>query len=374
MADKIRVIISGGGTGGHIYPGIALAQELKKVPAEILFVGRYRGLESQIVKEYGFLFYGIPAEGIVGRRFHRIIIAFWKLLYASVRTFLLFLGYRPRVVVGTGGYVCGPVVGVAILMGIPTIIQEQNLMPGFTNRILGRWARKIAVSFPESADYFPRKKVVVTGNPVRRAIIMASKSKAREEMELDDRFTLLVMGGSQGAYRINQAMIEAISLITNENYQIIFLTGEGDYSRVNQEVNRINPLKLKIIIHPYLTDIASALAASDLVIARSGAMTIAEITARALPAILIPFPHATHQHQEYNARWLEKRGAAVVIPEAMLSGEMLAATVRELARDSCRREEMAIASGECGHPEATEVITRLIIETAQQDKKNEHFN
>lgn len=365
MADKIRILISGGGTGGHIYPGIALAQELKKVPAEVLFVGRNRGLESRIVKEYGFFFYGIPVEGMVGRKLHQIIIAFLKLLYASVRTFLLFLRYRPRVVVGTGGYVCGPVVGVAILMGIPTVIQEQNLIPGFANRILGRWARKIAVSFPESVDYFPRKKVVVTGNPVRRAIITASKSEARKEMELEERFTLLVMGGSQGAYRINQAVIEAISLMLKENYQIIFLTGKSDYPRVTQEIHRINPVKLKIIVRPYSEDIAPVLAASDLVVARSGAMTIAEITARALPAILIPFPHATHRHQEYNARWLEKRGAAVVISEEVLSGEMLAAKVQELARDSLRRREMATASGECGHPEATEAITRLVMEMSK---------
>jgi UDP-N-acetylglucosamine--N-acetylmuramyl-(pentapeptide) pyrophosphoryl-undecaprenol N-acetylglucosamine transferase len=361
----MRVVIASGGTGGHIYPGIALAQALKELAVEILFVGKSGGLESRIVKEEGFPFYGIPAEGVVGQKFSQIVTAFLKLLYASSRVFLLFLRYRPRVAVGTGGYVCGPVVGVAILLGIPTLIQEQNLVPGVTNRILGKLVKKIAISFPESADYFPRRKVLVTGNPIRKGIITASKSKALEVMGLQEgRFTILAMGGSQGAYQVNQAMVEALTFMRNENYQIIFLTGERDYRRVTEEVVRINPPNMKIIIRPYLADIASALAVSDLVIARSGATSIAEITARAIPAILVPFPFATHRHQSYNARWLERKGAAIVIPDALLSGGLLASVVRDLFSNSWRLEQMSTASKECGHPEATETISRLVMKMA----------
>ncbi|TYP54942.1 undecaprenyldiphospho-muramoylpentapeptide beta-N-acetylglucosaminyltransferase [Thermosediminibacter litoriperuensis] len=363
-----KVIIAGGGTGGHIYPAIAIGRGLKnRFPdAEILFVGTERGLESDLVPKAGFTLKKIRAKGFKRKLSLDNLITIKEMILGGMESLMLLKKEKPDLVIGTGGYVAGPVVFFAALLNIPTFIHEQNVKPGVTNRILSRFVDRIAVSFSDSIKFFPRKKVVVTGNPIRPEIISADRMKALKELDLDaGKPVVLSFGGSQGARRLNEAVMDLIDRIKDENtFQLFHITGRKNYEEFIHKLENkgINLQTLgHIKLRPYVYEMHNTIAAADLVISRAGAITIAEITAAGKPAILVPLPTAADRHQDYNANLMEKNGAAVVVKDWDLSGAKLYGIIRDLVFDRKRLQKMSTASKNLGKPDALDRILDEIV-------------
>jgi len=365
----VRVVLTGGGTGGHIYPGISIARYIiqKNPGTEILFIGTKKGLEIELVPKAGFKLKTIVVRGFPRGKFSmQLITAFKEVITAIWQARRILLEFSPTVVIGTGGYVCGPVVLCASLMGIPTIIHEQNVIPGITNRILSRFVKKIAVSFDESLKYFPdRRKVIVTGNPLRPEVFQTSRDEGFKVLGLDpEKKLILAFGGSRGARVINQAMIEVIKLnMQNPKIQIILITGNDQYKNVIEALTA-SGIDIKkcgnIIIKSYFYNMHYALAAADLIISRAGAMTVSEITALGKPAVLIPLKIAANNHQKHNALALKKYGAAEIICEDDLSGYILYNKITSLLGDEERLKRMAENSKKLGKRDSLEKIYAVI--------------
>jgi len=356
----MRILITGGGTGGHIYPALAIANRLRKENHEILFVGAEGALDREIITREGFEFRSIPVLPLK-RRFSFSIFKFGiKFIMGFFQSFPILIGFKPHLVVGTGGYSSAPVGLAAHLLRIPLLIHEQNLYPGLTNRFLFRFAREIDITFPKSKEYFKKKRVRVTGNPIREEILNLNKERALKNLKLRPRrFNLLVFGGSQGARAINYCLARILKkgLLEGNGLQIILLTGFFDFEYLIQAAKSS---KIPLLIRPFLHNMADAYGAADLVISRAGATTLAEITACSLPAILIPYPRATRRHQEYNARHLAKEGAAMIILEKNLSPERLTDNILQLMRDREKLEKMRERSRGLGRPQATEKVMESI--------------
>ncbi|EOD01261.1 undecaprenyldiphospho-muramoylpentapeptide beta-N-acetylglucosaminyltransferase [Caldisalinibacter kiritimatiensis] len=365
----MRFLISGGGTGGHIYPALAIAKKIKQKykNAEILYVGTEKGLERELVPKEGFKFKTIRVKG-----FRR------KLSVDTLKsTKELFLGlndarkiikdFSPDIVIGTGGYVCGPVVLIASLKNIPTLIHEQNAFPGVTNRILSRFVNKIAGSFEESKKYFKYPdKVIITGNPVRDDVITTTKEDAYKSLSIDKSKPFIYsVGGSGGQKKLNEAMLDVIEKnMDSKDVQILHVTGKRFYENFMKELkNRgIDLSDSNIRVVSYFFEAPKALAAADLVITSSGAISIAEVTAVGVPTILIPKSYTAENHQEYNARALENKGASVVILERELNGHKLNETINNLIRDKNKLSHMAVRSKELGVTDSTDRILQIIKE------------
>ncbi|MGA2090353.1 MAG: undecaprenyldiphospho-muramoylpentapeptide beta-N-acetylglucosaminyltransferase [Endomicrobiales bacterium] len=340
--DMKKIVIAAGGTGGHLYPGIALARELMLRGCQPIFIVTENEMCRTILIEEKFDFVEIPARGMP-RRFSLGLVPF---LYYLVRSFLaarVLIGrIRPAAVVGMGGYISFPVIVAATVSRIPTLIHEQNCLPGLANRILARCVKRVAVSFEESLSYFPTKITVVTGNPVRRDLFGVDYTAALHRLHLSpEKFTVLIFGGSQGAQAINQTVIKSWALLPlscRENIQFLHVAGKKDYDTTAAGY-RDN--KITGIVLAYLHEIGDAYAVSDLIICRSGATTVAEIKMLGTPAILVPYPYATANHQEFNAQGLVKSGQAVMIIEKNLSPEIF---VQEIVTrmHNFHREHMAI--------------------------------
>jgi len=367
----MRILFAGGGTGGHVYPALAVAKYiLKNYPqAQVLYVGTKQGMEAKIVSETNIPFKTIEVEGWQRGFSWQFARAGLKAVQGSIQALKIIKNFNPQVVIGTGGYVCGPVVLAAKLLKIPAIIHEQNALPGLTNRILARIVDKIMITFPDSAKYFKvsKDKIVLTGLPVREEIIRLSKKQGLEFFGLsEDKFTLLVSGGSRGAKSINYAMLKVYEELKDcPKLQIIHLTGEQGYSEILKRLANkgINIEKSgNIILKPYLYEMEYALAAADLCVARAGATFLAEITTRGLPAILIPYPYAAENHQEYNARSLVARNAAVMILDKELTGGTLIKTITELLYDRERLKEMSNQAKKAGNAYSLEKIIRVVKE------------
>lgn len=364
----MRAILTGGGTGGHIYPALAIARGLQTSfdNTEILYVGTNRGLEADIVPKANLPFQAITVSGLERKLSLNNLKVFWQAWQGYREATQIVKSFRPDVVIGTGGYVCGPVVLAAARQGIPTLIHEQNALPGITNRLLARVAKGVAVTFEDSVQYFPqRDKVTVTGLPVRPEITRSNRQAALQAFGLEEeKLTLLVFGGSRGARRINQAMVETIQYYGNQpGIQIIHATGQSGYQEFLNEV-KDRGIELdkyvNIIVKPYLYNMQEALAAADLVVSRAGAATLAELTVLGLPSILIPYPYAAENHQEFNAKALVDRGAAVMIKDAELTGATLIAQLQKIILEENRLSEMSLASKKMGRPEALDDIMECV--------------
>lgn len=368
----MRFVIAGGGTGGHIYPALAIARALERqdATATILFVGTGHGLESELVPHAGYPLQTIHLYGFQRRiSWRNLQNMFWTVRSLwEVRKILR--EFRPDAVIGTGGYVCGPVVWSAASAGIPTLIQEQNAFPGVTNRILSRVVDVAAVGYPEAAPKFAghKARVVVTGNPVREDLLQETREESCRHFGLRPELpVLLITGGSQGARSINQAALAVHRRWAGKKeVQILHITGQTDYNNI---IHTLQAEGLPIydgeagrIVVPYLHEMPKALAAARLVVSRAGAIGLAELTLRGIPAILIPYPFASENHQEINARALEKNGAAVVIRDSELTGELLTATVEKLIADSEKLRSMAAAAAAMGTPRAADEIAALVFD------------
>jgi len=358
----MNVIIAGGGTGGHIYPGLAIAKALERISHDlrVVFVGTAKGLEAKIIPREGYEIQFIRSEGVVRRGLLRGGLALMKIPLSMIDSVRIFRQVRPDIAIGVGGYSSGPVILVAWLMGIPTVIHEQNTLPGLTNRILSRFVDAVAVTYQESMNYFPREKIYLTGNPVREEILQGDRERGYERFSLEkDRFTIFVFGGSRGSSTINRAVVDSLDFLESLRDRIQFLhqTGDRDMRDV-KEAYRAKNFRGTII--SFTNEMADAYAVADLVISRAGATTLAELTACGKAAILIPYPFAAGDHQELNARKLMDIGAARVIRDRDLDGRTLSGLIIHLINSPGELSEMSRASASLGNVHAAGRILEII--------------
>jgi UDP-N-acetylglucosamine--N-acetylmuramyl-(pentapeptide) pyrophosphoryl-undecaprenol N-acetylglucosamine transferase len=340
------VIIAGGGTGGHIYPGIAIAQEFKRrnPNCEIVFIGTARGLETKIVPREGFKLELIEVAALKGVSSGRRIKSLLLLPKSIFVVRSLIQKYKPDVVIGVGGYASGPMLLIASLLGVPTMVAEQNALPGFTNRVLARFVKAAAVSFAEAQSFF-RGKAEITGNPVRAEFFSVPPRTPGNVTNI------LITGGSQGARAINEAMMTALPALAEnkDELAIVHQTGELDFEKV-KAAYATSPLQAEV--KPFIEKMVEEFTKADFVISRAGATTVAELAAAGRPAIMIPLPWAADDHQRKNAEAVERAGAGRMILQSELSGERLASELLVLAKDPARRLAMSEASKTLAHPDA----------------------
>lgn len=364
----MKIAVSGGGTGGHIYPALALIREIQKKDksVEFLYIGTEKGLESKIVPRENIPFKSIHITG-----FKR------KISFENVKTVLRFLKgvrdskkmlkeFEPDVVIGTGGYVCGPVVYAAAKMGIPTIVHEQNSVPGLTNKFLSRYVDKIAICFEEARGFFPEQKVVMTGNPRASEVLGQDGIKGRLSAGLKLKVpTVLIFGGSRGARPINEAVVKSLTELSSKPYQVLYVTGDVHYEEVQKEVELVgNPEN--VIIKPFIHNMPEVLAGIDLTVSRAGATTLAELTSLGIPSILIPSPYVTDNHQEKNARALSEHGAAKLLLEKDLTGLKLVEHIDSILGHEEKLADMKKAAKKLGVPDAAHRVYRLMEELAKK--------
>jgi UDP-N-acetylglucosamine--N-acetylmuramyl-(pentapeptide) pyrophosphoryl-undecaprenol N-acetylglucosamine transferase len=356
----MRIVIAGGGTGGHVIPALAIAQQLKKqFAAEVLFIGTARGIETRLVPQAGF-----PLELIkVGALKNVSLLTRAKTMFDLPRALWtsgrMLSDFDPDVVIGVGGYASGPAMLSAIRRHIPTLAFEPNVVPGFANRLVARWVSAAAVHFEETCQYFPNCRV--TGVPVRQAFF-----EIQSPPLLSRRPTLLVFGGSQGARAINQAMIESLGGLKQRipGIHIIHQTGQHDHDNVLAAYQRSG---ISGEVHKFIDDMPGTFARADLLVCRSGASTVGEITAAGKPAIFVPFPRAADDHQNVNARALERAGAAVVVEESNLGAAYLVDTIAALLADPNRLQSMSAAAKSLAHPKALEEIAVMVKQLTERE-------
>lgn len=363
----MKILIAGGGTGGHVFPGIAVAEELKAShpQVEVLFIGGKQGLEAQAVPEAGFRLRTLATAGFPRRRPWRWPWAVLVNVFGLLQALWIVLTERPKAVLGTGGYVSGPVALAARILGVPLLLQEQNSIPGLTNRWLSRIANEVHLSFLEARTYFPRRDhLKVTGNPVRAYILSGDRDPALREFKLDaNRPTLFIFGGSLGAKRINAAAVDALRRLKGRlDVQCILQTGRDDFESVKATVESE---QLPATVLPFVRKMHLAYAAADLVVCRAGAMTLAEISVCGRPSILVPYPFAAHDHQRVNAANLADRGAAVMIDDADLTGERLAKEIAHLLADRTALSRMSANARLFARPDAASRLARSLVSWAE---------
>ena len=359
----MNIVIAGGGTGGHVFPAIAIAKELKMKIAhiKITFVGTARGIESKIVPKEGYDIRFIKSEGLVGKNIFRTIKSALKIPVALRDSKRILKELKPELVLGVGGYSSGPVVLCASMMGIPTMIHEQNTLPGLTNKLLGKFVDTVAVTYHESIRFFPQEKTYLTGNPVRTEILKGDRGRGCKIFSLKKNlFTIFVFGGSLGATRINNAVSEALAYLEpfKDKIQFLHQTGDKDLDAV-KEAYRMREFKGTVV--PFAYEMADAYAVADLIISRAGATTLAEMTACGKAAILVPYPFAAGNHQEVNARKLWDVGAAQMILDKELNGKTLSDSIKYLLQDPDAIGQMERTSKSLGNPEATNRIIELMM-------------
>ena len=367
----MKVLFAGGGTGGHLYPAIAVAKEICKTypSSEILFAGNKNGIESELVPKEGFNIKFISSGGLSSNPI-KALKSILKLSKGTIESLSLISKFRPDIIVGSGGYVSAPVTFAGKLKKIPVILLEQNTIPGKTNRLVGKIADKICASFSESLNFLPKDKTVITGNPVRPEILSAEREKSRDILEIpQDRLCLLVAGASQGAKSINDALLKTLTYWKEKNWTILHIAGEKHYKNVKAESEKIlTENQLDYRCYPFMKDIHNAYAACDLAVCRAGATTIAEITARGTACVMVPYPHAAENHQEKNAQWLEKNGAGIMIKDCDVN-EKFKKIIEELIENAEKRNEMETKAKQLGKPYAICEILKVLEEAMPKDKR-----
>ncbi|MCC6337706.1 MAG: undecaprenyldiphospho-muramoylpentapeptide beta-N-acetylglucosaminyltransferase [Myxococcales bacterium] len=353
----MRVLIAGGGTGGHLFPGIALAEEVvtRHPKNDVVFVGTDRGLEARVVPANGFVFEAIRSRGLKGMGPLRLLLGLLLLPLSFFESWRILRKYRPDVVVGVGGYSSGPVVLSAWLMRIPTALQEQNALPGLTNKVLGRFVKAAFVSFDDAKAFFSTRHTHLLGNPIRR-VLLENFLRSRKP---HDKFTVLIFGGSLGARGLNTRVIDALGYLEalKAELNLIHQTGKNDLETVKKGYEEKG---FTAELREFIDDMSAAYLGADLVVCRAGATTLAELTVCKKPSILVPFPHATDDHQAVNAKALVDAGAALMFREEELTGEKLALAIRDLKEHPEKLKKMEKAAGLLGRPEAAREIADVL--------------
>ncbi|MFH2124730.1 MAG: undecaprenyldiphospho-muramoylpentapeptide beta-N-acetylglucosaminyltransferase [Pseudomonadota bacterium] len=385
----MRLMLTGGGTGGHLFPAIATAEAMcRRLPGtEILFVGTRRKMDKSSLAHYGFTTRTIHCQGLKGKGVLALLQALVLLPLSLVEAFWHILRFHPHLVVGVGGYVTGPVVAAAKILGLPTVIHEQNSVPGLANRKLGGLATRICLSLPGSEAFFPAGKTVLTGNPVRRQILelagmslapgkdeerpqakdgpvslASGKDEERPPREIGEKVTVLILGGSLGAHRVNELMVDAVTKygkILPPGIEVIHQAGAADQEMVRRAYEQAG---IKATVAAFFTDMAEIYGKSDLLVSRAGATTLAELAVLGKPALLIPYPFAADDHQYRNGRYYADSGGAVVLVERELTGRKLAEALAALIGNPGRLQEMAEAMRSMACPDAAERIVDVCLE------------
>lgn len=362
----MKVVITGGGTGGHIFPALSIIEELQRRDHLLLvqWVGKKGNLEEKICQQKGIPFRSVPIRGWPRKISVSQGITAFMLGLSIIRSFQILLRFQPQIVIGVGGYVSFPVLWCAQRLNIPTILHEQNSRLGMANRILAKKAKKVFLSFP-LVENLPKEiytpdKFIITGNPVRHAFLNPpSKEEVCSKLGFNpQQKTVLIMGGSQGAYTLNLAVSDMLNKLEPGEFQIIWITGQNDYERYKDLALQS---KMPLIIYPFYEDMADLMSIADLVVARSGASTLAEITVLGKPSILIPFPYATDNHQEHNARSIENAGAGEVLLDKDCSADTLLPRIRKIINDPILFQNMSKSAKTLAHPLASETIAEEII-------------
>jgi UDP-N-acetylglucosamine--N-acetylmuramyl-(pentapeptide) pyrophosphoryl-undecaprenol N-acetylglucosamine transferase len=367
----MRLVITGGGTGGHTSPAVAVYEELlRRDPRlNVLWIGRAGAIEHRICAKLNIPFRSLPVEGWPRARSLRRGVVAAKLAWSMARVWVYLHNFAPDVVFGVGGYVSLPAMYVAPRMSIPCVLHEQNRLMGITNRIAARRAARVFLSFPETVGEFPRDNAVVVGNPVRAAFASPpSKTEARAQFGLDPAApSILITGGSQGARSINDAVAKLVRMFSPGEVQIVWMTGAADVARARESAEGA---PVPVQVHAFIENMAAAFAAADLVIARSGASTTAELALMHKPSILVPYPHATDNHQEHNARAFVDAEATLLLRDAELTPDALLGAIRELLGNAGRLDAMAQGAGALAKPGAADTIAAEILSLAFGEGKD----
>lgn len=366
--QPLRLLLTGGGTGGHLFPAIATAEAFcRRFPGtQVLFVGTRRKMDKVSLAHYGFSTRGIHCQGLKGKGVLALAQALLLLPVSFVEALWHIIRFRPHLVLGVGGYVTGPVVAAARILGRPTLIHEQNSVPGLANRKLGQLATRICLSLPGSEVFFPAGKTVLTGNPVRRQILKLAKASPEKR---DEKLTILVLGGSLGAHRVNEMVIEALTRygsLLPPGIEVIHQTGAADEEMVKVAYEQAG---VHATVAAFFTDMAEVYGKCDLLVSRAGATTLAELAVLGKPAVLIPYPFAADDHQYRNGCYYADSGGAVVLVERELTAGKLAETLAGLAGDRGRMAEMAVAMRALGRPDAAERIVDSCLEIMNGSNK-----
>jgi UDP-N-acetylglucosamine--N-acetylmuramyl-(pentapeptide) pyrophosphoryl-undecaprenol N-acetylglucosamine transferase len=373
--DGLRVLIGAGGTGGHVFPGIAVAEEVRAQGGTPLFVGTFTGLEARAVPRAGFRIATIEAGKLKRVGWRARLSAFGLAPYALMRCIRIVRTFRPHVTVGAGGYVSAPVVTAARMLGVPTLLLEQNSVPGVTNRWLARLAQAVVIAFAEAEQYFTNTPVVPFGNPIRRELVArlwrngckeqdAAETKAanRKVTGANSVLQMLVLGGSQGARALNDTMVKAAPMLAKRPLYIIHQTGAADRDWVAAAYRRWG---VQAQLKPFFDDMAEVYTQSDVVLCRAGATTIAELTLAGLPALLVPFPHAADDHQQRNALAVERGGGGRCIAQRQLTAPRLLAEIDDWMAQPDTLREMQTAMHKMARPQAAADVVGLAAKLAQ---------
>lgn len=364
----MRVLLTGGGTAGHINPAIAIANYIKEQEpqSEFLFVGTERGLEKTLVPKCGYDIKFIDVMGLRRSLSAENIRVFINYVKSMRDAHHIVKEFKPDIVIGTGGYVCAPVIKAAAALKIPTLIHEQNVFPGLAIKMLSRKADITAISFEETRGMMHAKRMVLTGNPLRPNLFAPHDTDVvRARYGFDEKPLVLMFGGSLGAEKMNEALVEMIAGKRISGFNLIASTGEKHFEAVSEKLSDagVNIGKLRNIkVVPYIYNMEEIFSAADVVVGRAGAITVSEITALGKAAVLIPSPYVAHNHQEYNARYLEKNGAARVVLESEVSGEKIATEISAILKNEAELEKMQRASRKIGIADACKTIYNCIKE------------
>ena len=367
--ERLNILFAGGGTGGHLFPAVAVADEVKKIKpeAEITFVGTKGDISERVAPIRGYKFVPIWVGGFKRKLTLETFLFPVKLVVALMQSFFLMRRLRPTVVVGTGGYVCGPVVYMGSVLGIPTLIQEQNSYPGFTTRFLSSRVDQVHISFESSKRFFKRaRNVQLSGNPTRATLGSITRAEAASFFGLDvQKKTLLVFGGSLGARSINRAVLIILSGLMASDIQVIWQTGENDYDTIIASSEyRAEKERGAIRVFKFIERMEYAYSACDLALCRAGATTVAELARAGVPSVLIPYPYATADHQTENAKAMVDSGTAIMIADDTLSGELLD-TLQKLLADQGRLKQMSERALSISKPKAAATIAQAVIGLAK---------
>lgn len=363
----MRILFAGGGTGGHLFPAIAIAEEIARLDSasEIEFIGTEYGIEYRMRESLGYKLHLIAVRGMPRKLSLGLLLFPFRLMKAVGQCKKIMKAFRPDIIVGTGGYVAGPPIMAAAKLGIPRVLQEQNSYPGLVTRKLAGKTNMLFLAYKRAEQYLPegvQKKRI--GNPIRRSVTTGNRIAALKKFGLrEDRKTILILGGSQGAHRLNEAVLRGLEKL-DSTVQLLWQCGKRDYTEVAE---RLNKKDFVVSLFPFVNDMASVYAAADIAVARAGALTIAELTACGIPAILVPYPYATADHQTYNAREVVAAGAAELIADKNLEQHDIIARAMEILQ-SDTLADMKQASQSIGRPDAAEQIARDILTLAKGEE------
>ena len=362
MNKKLKVILSGGGTGGHIYPAVAIAQEIKaRFPdTEFLFIGANGKMEMEKVPQAGFAIQGLDMAGFNRSNMLSNLSLPFKLISSLRRAKKIIKDFQPDFIVGTGGYASGPALYAASNLGIPTFIQEQNAFPGVTNKILSKKAKAVFTAYPNLDSFFPSTKTVYTGNPIRGSIVSGKTSpqEAKAKIGLDDKFTILSIGGSLGSQTINNAWLAHAKSLLQKDIQIIWQTGKLEFKKIMEETEPYTTRNLRVV--EFINNMDLAYSAADVIVSRAGAIAISELSVAQKPVLLVPYPFAAEDHQTKNALNLVEKGAAKMVRDSEME-QLFLPKLLEIVENEAVRQTMSQQLEQFAKPNATQTIVDQIL-------------